>query len=434
MKQGTLWIRLVMGVLALALCCYFAAFLWNGLSDPYTTTYAYAYQAVDSVSADGFLVREELVLPSQSGIVDVSRGEGEKVGVGQVVALVHRDSQSVQLQQAMEEISMEISILDDAMAQEEDAMSSARLDQSILEAMVELRFHSAQKNYTALESQVLSLKSQIIRREYTYDQDNSLEDLSAQRQALSEQLRALRSQTSGSTSAVTAPAAGVYCTEVDGYEAVLRPGDLEGITPSQLDALSPQAVPSGSPGKLITQEIWYFVCALPAQQAQRCEEGRKLTVRLSGDLSLELTMSVERVGQEEAGRCVLVLSSDRYLAQTALLRRQSLELVFSQSEGLRVPKSAVRMLEEKKTEPKEGQEEQAEPEEEEPQTTQRRDAPLGVYVLVGGKAEFKAVNIITEGEDYFVVSSVRQDSRGLRAGDEIIVNATKLFEGKLLEN
>ena len=57
---------------------------------------------------------------------------------------------------------------------------------------------------------------------------------------------------------------------------------------------------------------------------------------------------------------------------------------------------------------------------------------LGLYAVVNGQAEFKRVEILDEGADYYVVAPTTQDSRALRAGDEIIVRATDLYDGKLL--
>ena len=58
---------------------------------------------------------------------------------------------------------------------------------------------------------------------------------------------------------------------------------------------------------------------------------------------------------------------------------------------------------------------------------------LGVYVLLGGKAEFKTVEVITEGSDYYVVEATDTTSGALRAGDEVITRATGLYDGQLLE-
>ena len=88
MKQGKSVITFAMAAIAVALVIYFGFYVAKVFSEPYTTALAYTYTSNDSAEAVGILVRQETVLPAQTGIVDVTRSEGEKVGVGQSVAQV----------------------------------------------------------------------------------------------------------------------------------------------------------------------------------------------------------------------------------------------------------------------------------------------------------------------------------------------------------
>ena len=94
-------------------------------------------------------------------------------------------------------------------------------------------------------------------------------------------------------------------------------------------------------------------------------------------------------------------------------------MIFDSDTGIRVPKIALRMVTNVKTDPETGE------------TTEEQK--VGIYVLTAGKAEFKAVEILAEGEDFYLVQSVDQGKKRLRTGDEVIVQATDLYDGKLLE-
>jgi HPt (histidine-containing phosphotransfer) domain-containing protein len=402
-----------------ALACYFGFYVWDSFNDPFTTTYAYSYTAADAIEADGFLVREEQLLPAQMGIVDVTRAEGEKVAAGKEVAKVHRDSQAVAVQEQLDELENEISLLDYAMSGE-GTDSSARLDESILKALVALRASAAVQDYAQLEDQVVQVKSQVLKRDYTYGQDLDLSDLQQQRQELVSQYQALKGQSAGATSVIRASEPGIFSAQVDGYESVLTPSSILTMTPSQLDSIDSQRVAvQDVPGKLVTSDRWYFVTALDQESAQRLTQGSTVTVSFSGDFSQEVSMLLDQIGQEEDGRCVVVLSSDRYLSQTLLLRSQTVEIVLDSHTGLRLPKAALRMTTKTTTNQETGEEIQTN--------------VLGVYAVVGGKAEFKAVEILAEGGEYYVVTPASSGSKALRAGDEVIVKAVDLFDGKLLE-
>lgn len=174
-------------------------------------------------------------------------------------------------------------------------------------------------------------------------------------------------------------------------------------------------------GKLVTDATWYFVCAMGEEEAGRLIEGRTVTVRFSRDWSGEVDMKVERVGETpENGRVAVVLSSDRYLSETTLLRKQTVELVFDSQTGIRVPTQSVRVEERTVTDPETEEEKQ--------------ELVTGVYVLVGQQAEFKPVTILAQLEDFALVKSADSSDgkKALRAGDEVILSSVELFDGKVI--
>ena len=123
-------------------------------------------------------------------------------------------------------------------------------------------------------------------------------------------------------------------------------------------------------------------------------------------------MTVERIGVEENGQVPVILSSNRNLSDTTLLRRQTVELIFAQRPGLRVPTAAVRM----------------------------EDGQSVVYVQVGVTAEKKPVTILAQKDDYTLVEPViaddaseKQRKKVLRSGDAVIVAGEKIWDGMVLE-
>ena len=420
MKQGKPLIAFVMAVMFFVLAIYLGVYAFRALDEPYRTTLAYSYTAVDSVEADGLLVREEVVFPGQSGIVELTRSEGEKVGVGQTVALVYRDAQAQADQAQIQALTQEIQLLQYAVSQSGSVESAARLDEEILQGMVSLRSSSALGDYNDLEDQIRTVKSDILKRGYTYGDGLTAADLTAQLQALSGQLSALNQSSSAATTRVTSSQSGVFSSLVDGYEASLTPSSVMELTPSALSSLinQPGEAAESSTGKLITSNQWYFAAILPLSCAQRLEERDSALLRFTGDFTQDVDMSVVHISQTEGERAVVVFSTDKYLSRTTLLRRQTAELIFDSWSGLRIPKSALRLVEEETTDEETG---------EVTQTTR-----LGVYALVNGRTEFKEVDVVIEGSDYYVVSPVGTGRKILRAGDEIITQATGLQDGQLL--
>lgn len=165
--------------------------------------------------------------------------------------------------------------------------------------------------------------------------------------------------------------------------------------------------------KLITDTTWYFICPLSEADASRLLEGGTVTARFSRDWSGEVKMTVERISAPENGRVAVTLSSTRFLSNTTLLRRQTVDLIFSSQSGIRVPTAAVRMDEAGVT---------------------------GVYVQVGAKAEFKPVSVLAQGEDYYLVKPVlavdapeKEEKKALRPGDPVIVASQEIWDGKVVD-
>ena len=209
---------------------------------------------------------------------------------------------------------------------------------------------------------------------------------------------------------------------MDGYEFRLTPESVYQLTPASLQELidNPAGEDSGSVGKLLTSDTWYFAANLPQESAARLEEGDTATLRFSGELNRDVNMNVDRIGPTEGGKTLVVFSSNRYLTLTTLLRHQTVELIFESWSGLRIPKEALHL----EAVPLPGDSSSSSAE-----TVNK----LVVYALINGRSEMREVEIIHEGADYYVVRPVGSGRKLLRDGDTIITAATGLQDGLLLE-
>lgn len=192
MKQGKPFIAFVMTAMFVVLLIYLGVYAFRAFQEPYRTTLVYAYTAVDSVGGrTACWCRDEVVFPGQSGIVELTRSEGEKVGVGQTVALVYRDTPGQADQAQIQSLTQEIQLLQYAVGQSGSVESAARLDEEILQSMVSIRSSAALGDYNDLEDQIREVKSDILKRGYTYGDGLTAADLTARLQDLNSQLTSL---------------------------------------------------------------------------------------------------------------------------------------------------------------------------------------------------------------------------------------------------
>ena len=134
-------------------------------------------EAMAYTERTGYLVREEVVLPGQSGILDLSRSEGEKVGAGQAVARVYRNTQAQEDFSEIQRLQLEIELLEYAASQGVEYLSAAKLDEEIIKSMAQLRACTAGGGYAQLDRRVMEVKSSVLKREYTFGDDLSADDL-----------------------------------------------------------------------------------------------------------------------------------------------------------------------------------------------------------------------------------------------------------------
>lgn len=409
MKQGTAINRIVMLAIGVALLLYFGGAAWRAFHDPYPTARAYAYGVDDTVETTGWLCRTEEVITGSGGVVRVLPGEGEKVAAGATVARLYTDRESVERSEQLETLRTEIAQMEAAL----EAAGSPNQTESTLagtvNSLVTLRAAVASGDFTRLESDVADFKGAVYQQALRY---GSTGDLNTALASARQQAQELEAQTAYAVGRVSVSRSGIFSGQADGYEGVLTPEALLALTPSALDSLSAQTVASDAIGKLVTDSKWYFICPLRESDASRLVEGGTITARFSRDWSGEVEMTVERIGATENGRRAVTLSSSRFLSQVTLLRRQTVELIFSTLSGIRVPTEAVRV--------EEGQ--------------------SVVYVQVGVLAERKPVRILAQGEDYYLVEPVveeaatqNQERKALRSGDLVIIANQEIWDGKVVE-
>lgn len=418
-KNNALGTKLLMLAVTLALAAYFGVQGYLYFTDPLSTTLAYNYQVEESVSLSGYVARTEQVLEDDaSGLLRLQRSEGERVSRGGTVAAVYADQASLDRQAEIDALTTRIEQLEYAQEAALGSEVSLKLDAQIMQSILDYRSSLAEDRLVKAEEHGGKLRNLVLKRDYTYSET---EDLSGQITELRTQLKEVWARAAGSVRYITAPAAGLYSAVVDGYETVLTPESLEDMTPSRLTAVRADSGVRSSVGKLILGDTWYYAAVMSAGEAEELREnGGSLTLRFTKSVERDLPVELAFVGPEENGRAVAVFRGETYLSLLTLLRQQSAQVIFHTVEGIRVPKEALRIVTST-----------AENEDGIPETTQT----TGVYCVVGMEARFKPVEVVYTGDNFVLVRSAAPADREnlrLRPGDEVIISANGLYDGKVL--
>ena len=401
MKQGKSYFTVILWILLAAIAAYFGYNVVSSLYAPLMTATVTPSEAGAGYYASGFVVREEELLYSQYGTTVLNCAEGAHVAANDTVATGYRSEDAKTRQTRIDELSGQIEQLQYAWSAVSSVYDQAALDADIAGDLAQLSRYLALRDMNSVSDLSPELKGLILRRTGSDSDSGSLQ---ARISTLQAELETLEAQSAGDTSAILAGKAGTFSAAVDGYESVLTPERLMEMTVAEFESVQPDETDANAIGRLVTSATWYYACVVPASELSGVEEGDRATLTFARDYYQPVTMRVARLGGNEAGSRLLVLSSDRALQNVTLLRQQSAEIVFTSYSGLRVPKSAVRV----------------------------ENGQTGVYILEGTLAKWKPITILHDTGESYVVTLDTSSTNNLWPGDELIINAKNLYDGKVV--
>ena len=396
MKRSDFVMKLMSVILFVAVAAYVGLYFYQKAHNPLKTEAAARYTLEETGETEGYIVRSETVLDDEDGIVALMAEEGEKLGAGQAVAVCYEGESA--LERASEICALQLQIEEAKSAQATSSRQSSEDTEDCILALADAVEH---KNYDNLQDLSYSVKTYVFT---SSDQALSDEEI----ELLELRLNNLLGENTD-TRTVYTPQSGVFTSAVDGYEGV-SPDNLEDLTPSGLRALfvsvnnEDEAI-----GKLISGITWYYAALMDSEDAQKLEGQSTATIQFTETYFDKLEMTIESIGEEEDGYCVVVFSVQRSLSDTAALRTLTAEVEFASYSGLYVPEEAVYT------------DDGAEPEE-----------PY-IYLLTGLQAEKVTVEILCQVSGGYIVRDGAENGTVLREGSEIIVEGEALYDGKVVK-
>ncbi len=408
MKKTDLVTKIAALLVFLALAGYIGVYLWRSVKDPVVTAPAVMTTIRTETVLSGIVVREETVLEADADYVSLSASNGERVAKGSPVAQTYDSAEAASRAERIRELELEIRQTESMISGLVSADEIAERETAVKKAAAGLAAAVARHEMPELEQQSLNLRSLLLPGA---SEEATAGDLIVMRS----ELERLKASAESDTEAVPAPAAGIFSTLLDGHE-YLRVDDVRNLIPSRLHALMDETkdAPANAIGKLVGGNRWYFAAEIGEKEYlalhETLKKGASVTVELGRYYGEPLSMRVESVGRAENDESrVLLLSCDRALADTLAMRLVTATIVVESHSGIRVPKQAL-------------------------YTEMSEDGEVRSYVFVrtGVKAEKKYVEILYEAEGFFLAAP-GTEAASLREGNEIIVSAKELYDGKIME-
>ncbi len=390
MKRSNGLLKAVSIILFVAVAIYLGVYIVGYFNNPCQSATVSYCTITDSISSAGIIVRSEKLVYGDSDYISTTAVSGKKVAAGQELAVVYSSGADMETAAAIRDLKSEILALEEFINGGDS--EAGENESEIKKDIYRISKAVSARDFSDLASVAMEIKSMVISSEVGEAQTRLAE--------LNEELAALGSSAGSGTSAIYAEVSGVFSDELDGFEA-LAPTDVLSIAPSGLKTIMNRETEkeSGAVGKLVTEIDWYYAAVMDTAAISELEVGDSVTMNFGKYYSNDIDMTIAYISSDENGESAVVFRGNTDLSSMLSLRQVSAEMEKASYTGIMIPKKAVHT---------DGEQ-------------------TYVYTVTAMKAERKDVNIIYEMTDYYIVTS---DT--LRDGNEVIVKANDLYDGKIL--
>ncbi len=408
-KKSTTALYTVAAILIVAICVY-QIFKIN--YSPVKTEIALEKTISKAVTTDGFVVRDETYVTADAVGTPVPLvTDGKRVASGDAVAVVFTSEASARVYSQIQKLEADIAYFESLKnkigIQTSDVES---LDERIYSACAQYVTAMADGDIDALETYEDTVCEAITSRQLS---TGTVIDPTEKLSSLKAQLADLQAQ-SGGYITVRADNPGYYIGHVDGYETAFDYEKAKTATGEEIEALlacapTPTQNLQNCMGKLVDSFNWYLLCVIDAESAGGLSSGNRITVEFPLTSAESIRAEVVNVQNAGEGKAAVILRSNLMNSQYAGLRKEQVRLVLESFTGFQVNNKAIREV----------------------------DGVKGVYTVSGNIIKFKKIEIAHSDSEYSVCVTPTDQNGNPKSGyvalyDEIIVEGTDLYDGKIL--
>ncbi len=408
-KKRTLTTRFIWLIIGIFFVIMIVSQLVIHFYNPIKTEVASLYTTTQTVGFKGVYVRnEKLVSYNVSGVISYLHPDGSRIAKNSVIAEVYSSQNDLAIQQEIESLMAQRSVLVDAQelvgadTSQLESFSTQIYDKhaQIMQYLYDEDFDSA----ASLKSDMLNLysKKEIVKGAEVSYADKILE--------IDNRISMLRGQISRDPFEISIGETGYFVSQVDGYEDVLNSDTLFTLTKEQVEYIvaseEQETNPTGVIGKLIDDYKWYMIAVLDTVRLGTVFEGATVTLRV-GSSQQNVQADIISLERQEDGSSLCIFECDMFSSDFVDGRVAQVKLLMEDYEGIRIPTEAIRFDDEQNA---------------------------GVYTLNGIEVVFKQIKQIISEEDYTLVVDTSDLDGYISLYDTIIVEGKDLYDGKIIDN
>lgn len=375
----------------------------------YETTTATQSEVYEEVDAKALFVRNEHIIPNDSGAVTVPYvSNGEKVKAGGKVAMVFSSEDTAKNYLNYINLERELNYYKNmqksSVGQVTDVESLNKEILSNVNNYIRSNFEkdfNSSKNYADDLNEDLT-KIQILTGE-NIDFGTIINELNSKIEDISPEF-------SKPNSYVYSDASGTYSFNTDGCESfinfdILKDLDVNSLN-NYIEKVS-KAKPTKDAGKIVNDYDSYICVTLDTKIVKKLKQGEnvKITLKNSDDV-LNCTVYSDTkvpVGQKNQ---VVIFRCNEMNSKISSLRVEDISIRINTYKGIKLPISAVHYND---------------------------DGETGCYALVSSVCEWRKADILYKDDNFVVLSFNPEEKGGIKLHDEIITKGKDLHDGKFYD-
>ena len=358
----------------------------------------------DSILTTGIVCREETIIENvQDGYFYYNVENGQRVSSGMLIGQVYASQSDIDNIYESQKLEKQIENFEEA----ENFMSSVNVDISITRrqlsnSMVEFSQQLSAGNYSDVYADVQDMLLSLNKINVAMNREG---DIAATKENIKNENSAVKGQISVPIQSIYSPTSGYFMNNIDGYENIASVNNFKNISYADgVDILThPIEEPQSKYGKMITDYKWSLCAYVTAQQAEKLTVGQRVRLSLDGKQNEYHTVTVDSLTPKD-DMVMIVLKSTTMNKQAASSRIVDGEILFSQYRGIKIPKSAIRIV----------------------------NGEMGVYVKFSKLVIFKKVNPVYQDDNYVILPLEVKEDNQVELYDDIIVKGVNLYDGKYL--
>ena len=408
--KNKILIYVASGAVFLLVIVYLLYHLFFYSSNDIVTEFAYPVTERIYLSADAYVMRNEKIIKQGDGTVSAAYyyNDGEKVSKNAVIAAVYNSIDNSH-GDALVEIDKRIDFLnkssiDNTFMTSDTSSIDKKLDNIYYSVRLSLSDADMGSALSYSDEMLTLMNRRMIITGESSGFNDQIEQLQKQRE------RYAASYGNDSTS-LTTDVSGYFYSSCDGYENIFTADKATVMSYDEFEAMmleSPNNDVASSLCKIAYDYRWYLSCPVKKADLKGFEVGKSYTIVFETNGNKELNLKlVKALSDSDGDGAILIFESFDCPEDFSFTRLQSVKIVESSINGIKVPVGALRIV----------------------------DGKEGVYILYGSKVFFCEIDIIGRNENYYIAAhpDLSVSPYGvLCVYDNIIVSGKDLYEGKVV--